>query len=72
MTPLPDGYRLRRASAADFAALNAIEQASTRIFPPGFLPDDVLNDKLPWRVLEQARQQDMLWLAQNAGGTPVG
>lgn len=72
MKPLPDGYRLRRASAADFATLNAIEQAAARIFPAGFLPDEVLNDKLPLRTLEQARQQDMLWLVQNAVGTPVG
>lgn len=72
MKPLPDGYRLRRASAADFATLNAIEQAAARIFPAGFLPDEVLNDKLPLRALEQARQQDMLWLVQNAVGTPVG
>lgn len=72
MKPLPDGYRLRRASAADFATLNAIEQAAARIFPAGFLPDEVLNDKLPLRALEHARQLNMLWLVQNAEGTPVG
>lgn len=72
MEQLASGYRLRHASAEDFAALNTIEQAAARIFPAGFLPDKVLDDKLPFSVLEQARQQDMLWLVQCADGTPVG
>jgi hypothetical protein len=41
-------------------------------FPAGFLPDKVLDEKLPLSVLEQARQQDMLWLVQCVDGTPVG
>lgn len=72
MEQLASGYRLRYASSEDFAALNAIEQAAASIFPAGFLPDKVLDDKLPFSVLEQARQQDMLWLVQCADGTPVG
>ena len=32
----------------------------------------MLDEKLPFSVLEQARQQDMLWLVQCVDGTPVG
>ncbi|NDJ59051.1 GNAT family N-acetyltransferase [Enterobacteriaceae bacterium 4M9] len=72
MTRLVPGYQLRAATVADFAPLNHIEQAAARIFPPGFLPAEVLDDKLPFGVLEQARQQNGLWLVQRADGTPVG
>ncbi len=72
MTLLAQGYRLRAATAADFAQLNHIEQAAARIFPPGFLPAGVLTDKLPFGVLEQARQQNGLWVIQHTDGTPVG
>lgn len=67
-----NGYRLRRGTPADFATLNDIEQAAAQRFPPGSLPAEVREDKLPFSVLEQACQRDMLWLIEDVSAVPVG
>lgn len=67
-----NGYQLRRGTPADFATLNDIEQAAAQRFPPGSLPAEVREDKLPFSVLAQACQQDMLWVIEDASAMPVG
>lgn len=68
-------YCLCRAARRHVPALNAIELAAATIFPPGFLPEHILEDRVPLDVLLTAQKEQMLWVAvdaHNAPDVPVG
>ena len=66
------GYTIRRAEAEHIPFLNGIELAAATIFPPGSIPEHILSDKLPLDVLRSAMDKDMLWVALDVSGIPVG
>ena len=66
------GYAIIPAASRHLALLNAIELAAAKIFPDDYLPEHILLEKLPMEVLLAAQAQGMLWVAVDAGGSPVG
>lgn len=66
------GYAIMLAQSHHLPLLNAIELAAAKIFPDDYLPEHILSDKLPMDVLLAAQAQGLLWVAVDAGGSPVG
>jgi len=66
------GYAIMPAESRHLPLLNAIELAAATIFPENYLPEHILSEKLPMNVLVAAKEQGMLWVAVDAGGSPVG
>ena len=65
-------YTIEQAAPEHVPLLNAIELAAVDIFPPGFLPAHILEDKVPLDVLDRAREQGLLWVVLDGGQAPVG
>ncbi|HML54899.1 MAG TPA: GNAT family N-acetyltransferase [Solidesulfovibrio magneticus] len=66
------GYAIIPAAPRHIPLLNAIELAAAKIFPVDYLPEHILSEKLPMDVLLAAQAQGLLWVAVDAGGSPVG
>ena len=66
------GYAIISAESRHIPLLNAIELAAAKIFPDKYLPEHILSEKLPRDVLLAAQGQGLLWVAVDAGGSPVG
>ena len=66
------GYAIMQAQSRHLSLLNGIELAAAKIFPDDYLPEHILSDKLPMDVLLAAKDQGLLWVAVEAGGSPVG
>ncbi|HJW08713.1 MAG TPA: GNAT family N-acetyltransferase [Holophagaceae bacterium] len=63
---------LRRAHAGELQELQGLEQRAGERFADVGLPDIATGPNLPLEVLEQARQEGLLWVAAEPGGPPLG
>ena len=76
---MPDGLRLRAATAADAAAVARVHQESWRTTYSGILPRDVIEhlagrrSESTWRErLAPRRPGEVVWLAQDPDGRLLG
>lgn len=69
---VPGGYTLQHADENDIPLLHAVEAAAGAIFPSGFLPENVLAERVPRDVFMDAIAQGRLLVARNSGKAPVG
>ena len=65
-------YTISPAEPGHLSRLNDIEGAAAAIFPPGFLPEHVLQERVPLAALGSAMEQGLLWVALDGRGVPVG
>ncbi len=65
-------YTVERATAAQIAALPAIERAAAKRFRGWNVPDAIMREATPSSVLQAARAAGLLWVALDRGGDPVG
>lgn len=71
MSTLND-FAIERATAAQIAALPAIERAAAERFRGWNVPDAIMQEATPCSVLQAARAAGLLWVALDRGGDPVG
>lgn len=69
---MPNDYTVERATAAQIAALPAIERAAAERFRGWDVPDAIMREATPSSVLQAARASGLLWVALDRGGDPVG
>lgn len=70
---VPAGYSIRHAEDAHIPFLNGIELAAATLFPSGFIPEQVLRERVPLAVLRAAADLARLWVALKDGeAEPVG
>lgn len=66
-TGIAPRYRIENALPEHLRSLGAIERAAARIFPPGRIPEDRLDDTVPLSMLEEAVGLGALFVALDSG-----
>jgi len=64
-------YAIQLALPAHVPSLPGIERSAASLFA-GILPPALLDATTPLPMLEEAQQEERLWVAVDAGGSPVG
>lgn len=58
-----NGYSICYAENHHLPALNEIELAAATLFPPESLPEFIFADCIPLKVMEAAKNEQLLWVA---------
>lgn len=72
MTSGAPGYRIGPALPEHVPALDAIERAAARLFPPDLLPPHLADRVVPEEMHRKAQADGRLWVALDGAGAPVG